>query len=116
MFLRGWIVPVGGSTPDRLKLDRLKVGGQTPTGRIHTRYMSARNSESGKMCPKWLFWLVFVFCPSFLCWRGGGSFRSGVQPPTGSSWTGSRSKGQPPTGLVGFLGVGAPRADGAFLA
>ena len=24
LLSRGWIVPVGGSTPDRLKLDRLK--------------------------------------------------------------------------------------------
>ena len=40
---RGWIVPVGGSTPDRLKVwgstpDRLKVWGATPD-----RHRSDRN-------------------------------------------------------------------------
>ena len=44
----GWIVPVGGSTPDRLR--------------------------------------IFVFRALFLCFRVGGSFRSGVQPPTGSGF------------------------------
>ena len=29
--------------------------------------------------------LLIVFCLLFLCPRVGGSFRSGVQPPTGSS-------------------------------
>ena len=36
---------------------------------------------------------VFVFRPLFPCFRVGGSFRSGVQPPTGSSKTGIRSTG-----------------------
>ena len=39
-------------------------------------------------------WLVSVFCPLFPCFRVGGSFRSGVQPPTGSR-TGSRVGSSP---------------------
>ena len=33
LLSRGWIVPVGGSTPDRLKIDRLKVGSRSAQGR-----------------------------------------------------------------------------------
>ena len=31
------------------------------------------------------FWGAVFFWALLLCLRGGGSFRSGVQPPTGSS-------------------------------
>ena len=37
--------------------------------------------------------LILVVCLLLLCFRVGGSFRSGVQPPTGS-----RSEVQPPIG------------------
>ena len=42
--------------------------------------------RSGRGCnprPAWVFWTLLP------CFRGGGSFRSGVQPPTGTRPTGS---------------------------
>ena len=72
---RGWIVPVGGATPDRLKVQgRRKVqprkqgnrnqraeltrscwcrsGVEPPTGKLHPRQISSRNSKSGKTSPE----------------------------------------------------------------
>ena len=75
---RGWIVPVGGATPDRLKVQgRRKVqprkqgnrnrraeivsltrscwcrsGVEPPTGKLHPRQISPRNSKSGKTSPE----------------------------------------------------------------
>ena len=67
LLSRGWIVPVGDAIPDRREnLER------------HLPEMNL---------------LILVVCLLFLCFRVGGSFRSGVQPPTGI-----RSEGQPPTG------------------
>ena len=40
--------------------------------------------------------LIFVFCLLFLCFRVDGSFRSGVQPPTGSKTESSISVEYPP--------------------
>ena len=65
--LRGWIVPVGGATPDRHKDDR------------HGTVQPDRRKEMD---------LLTVFCLLLLCPCGGGSFRSGVQPPTGIRTTG----------------------------
>ena len=79
LLSRGWIVPVGGSTPDRHK------AGTRPTGTGAERSIPAEclpvisNSEDVVRLIVFLF-----FCPLFLCSRVGGSFRSGVQPPTGS--------------------------------
>ena len=44
MPLRGWIIPVGGSTPDRQKV-----------GTLHPRQISAPNSKSGKTFPARIF-------------------------------------------------------------
>ena len=46
LLSRGWIVPVGGSTPDRLKLDRLKVEGATPD-RL-SRIFGGRRTRGGR--------------------------------------------------------------------
>ena len=70
---RGWIVPVGGSTPDRLK-----------TGKLHPRQISLRDSKSEKTSPAMNLPIDSCFLSSVLCPRVGGSFRSGVQPPTGT--------------------------------
>ena len=92
LLLRGWIVPVGGSTPDRLRGGTLlprpcgggsfRSGMQSPTGSGGGLYFSApagvdrsgrgfnpRPAQGGTLLPR-------------PC--GGGSFRSGVQPPTGT--------------------------------
>ena len=44
MLSRGWIIPVGGSTPDRHK-----------DGTLHPRQISAPNSKSGKAFPARIF-------------------------------------------------------------
>ena len=90
--LRGWIVPVGGSTPDRLRRGTLlprpcgggsfRSGMQSLTGTGGGLHFSApagvdrsgrgfnpRPAQGGTPLPR-------------PC--GGGSFRSGVQPPTGT--------------------------------
>ena len=61
---RGWIVPVGGSTPDRLK-----VGAQPSTGKLHPRQIFPRNSEFGEAFSA-LNFLILVFCrpPNALAW------------------------------------------------
>ena len=66
LLSRGWIVPVGGATPDRLKDDRLG---------------SIRESIEGLVVRG-----AFLDLELGRGFRGGGSFRSGVQPPTGSRW------------------------------
>ena len=63
LLSRGWIVPVGGSTPDRLKV-----------GKLHPSQVSPAMNLLIGSC-----FLAFVQCSCV-----GGSFRSGVQPPTGS--------------------------------
>ena len=70
LLSRGWIVPVGGSTPDRLKdrrkIDQRKAGaGQVRNCRLHLR-ICCSTLLSGKMSPS-------RAVPS----------RSGVEPPTG---------------------------------
>ena len=110
---RGWIVPVGGSTPDRLRNycwfplsfdggeifgggGSFRSGMQSPTGSGTTVGFCCRLTEGDI----WRGWIVPVggSTPDRLrnyCWfplsfdggeifGGGGSFRSGVQPPTGS--------------------------------
>ena len=59
-----------------------RSGVEPPTGTIHPRQISTRNSKSGKAQPE--INPLTVFCPLFLCPCVDGSFRSGVQPPTGS--------------------------------
>ena len=66
--LRGWIVPVGGSTPDRHRPTGTRAGG---------------NPRLGAPAMGLLIDCCF-FCLLFTCFRVGGSFRSGVQPPTGA--------------------------------
>ena len=61
------LAPVGGCNPDR---------NDPPPPNI------CRAFKFGKASPQSIF--QTVFCHLFLCFRGGGSFRSGVQPPTGS--------------------------------
>ena len=63
---RSILVPVGGCTPDR---------NDPPP--LNTRPQFQIRKASPKIN------LLTVFCPLFLCPRVGGSFRSGVQPPTG---------------------------------
>ena len=143
MLARGWIVPVGGATPDRHKgrpawpaqgpaqgpaqelilifrllsnacagVDRSGRGcnprpaqcnprpAQGPTGSAGSR-ISARTSAR-----------IDSHFPALIqCLRGGGSFRSGVQPPTGT-----RSGVQPPTGirstgLAGSMGGAGGRGE-----
>ena len=90
---RGWIVPVGGSTPDRHQA--------RPAQLVRERHREGGNAEG-------------IGCP-IMSGRGGlgggGSFRSGVQPPTGTrperlSWFGS--------GIGGGVG-GTPRGAGVPL-
>ena len=69
-------VPVGGSTPDRLRSDRL--------GPVRDGGEEMRIDE--KVC---LGGCLFGFGIAGGGFGGGGSFRSGVQPPTGSGVIGS---------------------------
>ena len=66
---RGWSFPVGGSTPDRHK-----------DGTIHPRQVSVCDSEFVNSSPPQLL----PFPSSLQCSCVDGSFRSGVQPPTGT--------------------------------
>ena len=67
LLLRGWIVPVGGSTPDRHR------------GGLHFPALAGVD-RSGRGCnPRPAQGGTPLLRPC-----GGGSFRSGVQPPTGS--------------------------------
>ena len=68
-------VPVGGSTPDRLRSDRL---GPVQDG-----------GEEMRIDEKVFLGCVFPDLESRGRLGGGGSFRSGVQPPTGSGAIGS---------------------------
>ena len=61
---RGWIVPVGGTTPDRRRW-----GGSSTDWNRH------QGGGAGAFFPDSELWRIF---------GGGGSFRSGVQPPTGT--------------------------------
>ena len=127
LLLRGWIVPVGGSTPDRLKGwgspllcscggGSFRSGVQSPTGsRVGGVRFSALAGvdrsgrgfnprpaqglgESASLLLRG--WIVPVggsipdrlkgWGRPLLCSCGGGSFRSGVQSPTGSRVGGGR--------------------------
>ena len=57
--------PVGGCTPDR---------NDPPPPNISMRFRIRRPANK----------LISIFYPLFLCFRVDGSFRSGVQPPTGT--------------------------------
>ena len=57
--------PVGGFTPDR---------NDPPPPNISMRFRIRRPANK----------LISIFCPLFPCFRVDGSFRSGVQPPTGT--------------------------------
>ena len=91
---RGWIVPVGGSTPDRHQARAAQP--------VRERHREGGTVE-GIGCP-------IVSGRGGL--GGGGAFRSGVQPPTGTrpdrlSWFGSG------TGREGTVeGIGCPIMSG----
>ena len=92
---RGWIVPVGGATPDRRQARAAQL--------VRERHREGGNAE-GIGCP-------IVSGRGGL--GGGGAFRSGVQPPTGArperlSWFGSG------TGRGGgnAEGIGCPIVSG----
>ena len=81
MPLRGWIIPVGGSTPDRHK-----------DGTIHPRQIFAALSNSARHSPRESsYFLPLIQCPCV-----GGSFQSGVQPPTGTRTERSTPAKYPP--------------------
>ena len=116
LLLRGWIVPVGDSIPDRRKDGTLQqcrlwndgrqmpvgndgrdlsmpvglvpVGGCTPDRNDPPPLNICRAFKFGKALPQSIF--QTAFCHLLLCFRGGGAFRSGVQPPTGSRVGGGR--------------------------
>ena len=106
LLSRGWIVPVGGSTPDRLRIIAILRGrglplrlcagrglplrlcagrglNPRPESSTPAKYPSAIPNPESHL-PEMNFQLVLVVCPLFPCFRVDGSFRSGVQPPTGS--------------------------------
>ena len=76
---RGWIIPVGGC-----RSSLCRSGVEPPTGTIHPRQISLRNSKSEKTSPAMNLLIDSYFLSSVQCPRVDGSFRSGVQPPTGS--------------------------------
>ena len=87
LLSRGWIVPVGGATPDRLKAQgRLKVRPRKQGNRNRraeivslTRSCLCRSRNAGHPCADRGMSVVLVpvgECRSSLC-------RSGVEPPTG---------------------------------
>ena len=142
LLLRGWIVPVGGSTPDRRccrpalpnshsptgipqaafdisgfgiadrhsagveRSGLVPVGGCTPDRNDPPPLNICRAFKFGKALPQSIF--QTAFCHLLLCFRVGGAFRSGVQPPTGS-----RLGVQSPTG-AGLGTTGGQDRGGAW--
>ena len=70
---RGWIVPVGGC-----RSSLCRSGVEPPTGTIHPRQISLRNSKSEKTSPAMNLLIDSYFLSSVQCPRVDGSFRSGV--------------------------------------
>ena len=83
MLLRGWIIPVGGTTPDRHKVGTLPLcwlrGVQPPTGTKSERSPSAKhfpNPPNPSTSPP--------NTGRILPYAGRQQSRSGVKPPTGT--------------------------------